>query len=593
MWGLDHDGNYKKKNATLSSYLWYQMMSLLAEQDATISVEDIILNELKQLYEKSRKEKRHFILSSRSEKEKGKRLLYLFQKDLLPGINGLILESKNNRDSLTSSSSSSSSSGFSIKGRSKIMKVIAWSFLTISNSLMLFYIFLFALSQDTANQKAWGQSFALWLVLEIIIIGTLTVLIMHVWIPSFSMKDIISIQKRLTETVTSYQKKMEEEKLTKEANTAKRYSLVQKKVKKNLGSKPLHEKEEEEEEEGVEDSDGDITLSDDSDDDEEEEDDEIGASQRSSFVVSKGRKKKDEPFNAAKYLFLSNSVASLFPEHTIAKIVLNFSSPWPKQSYQYLNNISASYEQSSSGVSRSSSIILLFFLSSLLSMPLPIQDILMNITSTTVIGYTFLLHYQLYRISPGMIVVPVLGLVALLFVGRVIQLRSRKTQNLAEEEKMKSAGLVVMEGKEGSSGNTLRHANKLDGVSNTFVQPSVPNNRKSVVSTSASHKTRRASVKEGIQAAHLMKDVLQEVKLNEGNEKEADNAEEKDSLDDLSNDSVFSQPSPDSDKLDFTYENDQDDLRSVDKSKKNEGDDDDFENLSDFSEDEDEDEESR
>jgi hypothetical protein len=128
------------------------------------NIGDIILSELESLEKQLAKEKALYFAPSRqslllrgmtplTEREKSKRLLYLFQKDLLPGINGLILESKEKRDEEI------------IKGKSKTMKAISLLYLIMTNVGMLFYILLFALSQDSYRQKAWGQSFALWVII--------------------------------------------------------------------------------------------------------------------------------------------------------------------------------------------------------------------------------------------------------------------------------------------------------------------------------------------------------------------------------------------------------------------------------------------
>lgn len=47
-----------------------------------------------------KEEKERFEKERMSEKDKGKRLLYLFQEALMPGINGMILESKDKRDNV-------------------------------------------------------------------------------------------------------------------------------------------------------------------------------------------------------------------------------------------------------------------------------------------------------------------------------------------------------------------------------------------------------------------------------------------------------------------------------------------------------------
>jgi hypothetical protein len=68
MWALDHQGNFKKKNASFLSWFWYRMMWIFAEQDASTSIDKVIQDELKEhvylrfLFEmKKTKEKDFFI----------------------------------------------------------------------------------------------------------------------------------------------------------------------------------------------------------------------------------------------------------------------------------------------------------------------------------------------------------------------------------------------------------------------------------------------------------------------------------------------------------------------------------------------------
>jgi low affinity Fe/Cu permease len=485
MWGLDHSsGAYKKTNSNFLTWLWYNMMYLFGEQMNNISVAEIVLNELKHLHHQMKREKQLFFMTLRTDPMKNKRLLYLFQKDLLPGIHGMILEAKASRDEVI------------LKGSSKQAKLLGWIYLGVTNIGMLFYILLFALTQTTDRQQAWGQSFALWLVAEIFIVGTLIVLIMHVWIPAITMTDVLSIQKKLTETISNYQKNLEEEKVKQEKVKEKKYLLLTNDDSNNENSNRFEEKEQEKKFCRARDGIGGTQqrksvlgnllkrIS-----DEEEENDlmTINETEEKDESTVDGKWK---PFNATKYLFLSYRISKLYSDLTIAKIILNFSSPYPKQSYQYVANLSSSYEQSSSGVSRAFSILLLYFLTSLLAMPVSMQDMFVQATTTVMSGYFILVHYQLFQLSPMLVIVPVAVIGILLSVRQIMKKHGKE-----EQERLKKLKLAMIE-KENEK-NGINKASKVlpeeKACHSLSSSSSLPLRGK--------HVTRRASVAQGIQTA--------------------------------------------------------------------------------------------
>lgn len=75
------------------------------------------------------------LLSSlKSDKLKGKKILQLFQQDLLPGTHGRIVEKSTNK---------TKDEAYPI---SKWIKTFAWSFLVILNAGLIFYVFLFGVN---------------------------------------------------------------------------------------------------------------------------------------------------------------------------------------------------------------------------------------------------------------------------------------------------------------------------------------------------------------------------------------------------------------------------------------------------------------
>lgn len=73
--------------------------------------------------------------------EKTKRLLFLFQCDLLPGLSRQILCSKGGRDSTASN-----------RPVTPWLKAIGYLIVLLADAAMLFYVFLFALQQSKVRQ---------------------------------------------------------------------------------------------------------------------------------------------------------------------------------------------------------------------------------------------------------------------------------------------------------------------------------------------------------------------------------------------------------------------------------------------------------
>jgi len=98
---------------------------------------------------------------------KSKKLLYLFVKDLLPGASGSVLENKRKRDD---------EKVHSVK---KYQKYLAYTYILLLDAGMIFYIFLFAISQTDANQAAWLQSFLLWLAADFFLVDPVSLLFIN------------------------------------------------------------------------------------------------------------------------------------------------------------------------------------------------------------------------------------------------------------------------------------------------------------------------------------------------------------------------------------------------------------------------------
>ncbi len=124
----------------------------------------------------------------------------MFQKDLLPGINGQILENKEARDDSV------------LHGVSRSAKILGWTFIGLLDTFMLFYILLFAFTQSTSHQSAWARSFGVWLLTDVLFVSTIMVWLMHILIPSMVMKEVGTIKKKLLSSVATYYQTLHERK---------------------------------------------------------------------------------------------------------------------------------------------------------------------------------------------------------------------------------------------------------------------------------------------------------------------------------------------------------------------------------------------
>eukprot|EP01042_Synura_sphagnicola_P005379 gene5380-6862_t len=146
-------------------------------------------------------------------------------------------------------------------------------------------------------------------------------------------------------------------------------------------------------------------------------------------------------FNAAKFLFLSYRVAQKVQQQsTVARIVLNYSTPWPKQTYRHRANVQTGYRRKFAALSQSVSLIVLYFLSNLIVVPVSVRDLALQLATTVAAGYTVLVHLQLYAVYPVLVVVPTLCLGAIVhFVvqaqaGQAQVERSRLLQKIVDAE---------------------------------------------------------------------------------------------------------------------------------------------------------------
>jgi hypothetical protein len=332
--------NEKGEFADTSS-VWKQR--LLGVKSVSL-VADVVLDELEDVHVLLAHEIKRLRIQLSSDRYCNKRLLFMFQRDLMPGISGQILESKDSRDT--------QSVPTPIRMR---WKYVGWSYLILQNIGMLFYVMLFALYQTQQRQNAWVRSFGIWLGMEVVVISTVTVLLMNLLLPAMLMKDVQSVREKLTQSIVQYHQRLHRQ------DRKKEYA-----------------------------HDADASDSEEDEGKNEEQD-------------------KEKAFNAAEYLFVSYRMAKEFSKLTIAKIILQYQSPWPRRSYHYAtNNTKRDYDGRLNALYRSMGLLLIFVLTNLLNVPVNVQDMIIKSLTTVVFGYLMYVQTQLYAISPALVFIPYL-----------------------------------------------------------------------------------------------------------------------------------------------------------------------------------------
>jgi hypothetical protein len=229
-------------------------------------------------------------------------------------------------------------------------KLLGWLFVILMNLGMLFYVYLFAMRQTESRQLAWVQSFVMWLMFDLFIAGTGVVLVTHLLIPLYVMSDIRTIKKKVLADITTFQDRLKQQQAPSQSQ-----------------------------------------------------------------VLQSIATDDNEEFNSAKYLFTSWRVAWLCREIPESQLILQFSTPWPKQSLKReKKKVTRSYERRYSFIGQAVSRVLIFFLTSLIHLPLMLQDLLIHFVSNSGLGYVMLLILRLARIH---LVLPVL---AILMLGVVV-----------------------------------------------------------------------------------------------------------------------------------------------------------------------------
>ena len=328
VWGLTFDTH---DDFILSRDSWLVKINGLCNLH-TRTREEVVLLELGRTRQIVARESILFEDPSESLEDKNRRLLYLFVKDLMDGVNGAILDAKDRRDSER-------------KRRIRpVYKVTGWLFLLITAVGMLFYIYLFL----EHRQNAWFRSFLVWLVFEIVLCASAIVFVKHVLLPLIAEGNVRRVKKKVVNDIIKF-------------NSS---------VKSGRVNKPA-----------------------------------------SSTTAT---------FNAAEYLFPSYYLAAMYSYLPESGAVLHYVTPWPKKAFSGSSgdttSVKDNYDMRFVFLAQAISRVTLFLLMGLVSIPDPMQDILIDLVSTMGLGYLVILHVQLFRIHSVLVILPVMLLSGILYL---------------------------------------------------------------------------------------------------------------------------------------------------------------------------------
>jgi hypothetical protein len=323
-----------------------------------------------------------------SDELKRKRLNFLFVKDLLDGVNGMILDHKDRLDN-------------EMVGQVPLWhKVVASVFLCVSNVGMLYYVYLFAMNQSSSRQQGWFNSFQVWLFFEIFIISTGLVLVEHVLIPLWSLREVQRVKERIVSDILIFQKKL---KHRREQERSQRKSVM-------LGGASSC----------VSVSQKFSSIPEDQDEDEEQGGVRGATGGRAEGGVGQAMVRYDpRSFNAAEFLYASHRMAQLFPQYPESELILQYKTLWPKKSFKHgEKSVKKKYDKRFEFITKTFARVGIFAVTSVIQLPPALQDMGIQMILITAVGYVVRLHLRLFEINPVLVLFPSLlfGLVVYLFV---------------------------------------------------------------------------------------------------------------------------------------------------------------------------------
>jgi hypothetical protein len=259
-------------------------------------------------------------------------VLQLFQRDLLTGLEALLVEAEMAKDAET------------LSALPWPVHVAGWSTLLLMLSGMLFYVFLFGVIQNIHQQRAWTQSFGLWLLMEILLISTVLVLVSDVWLPMMLVDGVARCNNKLLEVIGQ-----------------------------------------------------------------------MSAMKDDDFMLVSPTMR----FNAVEFFFASHRVASRFPSLLTSQAVLQFRTPWPRQSYGALRRMQNTRWWSwVTNVPELMISLAMMLLSLFSAAPQQVQSLTIEVLLSGGMGFVVGVHVLLYRVYPVLVVLPAVTGASIFFLLR-------------------------------------------------------------------------------------------------------------------------------------------------------------------------------
>ena len=149
------------------------------------------------------------------------------------------------------------------------------------------------------------------------------------------------------------------------------------------------------------------------------------------------------------YFYVSSRVARQFSTLRESKIIKNFNTPWPKKSYQYTVNVSASYSSKLRIITSSISMVMIFLLTSIVSIPPPLQDLSMELMVATGFGSGVGGFTSIYAASP------VVAMGSLLVLCIVLHFYAKWTAAASDEDLIELRGKGRGKGSGSGTGSSI------------------------------------------------------------------------------------------------------------------------------------------
>ena len=134
----------------------------------------------------------------------------------------------------------------------------------------------------------------------------------------------------------------------------------------------------------------------------------------SSSLSSQQLPESTSSFNVADYMFTSNRIAKLYPDLAHSPVILRFRTIWPPASLLAKADVSKGYSRKYAIVMQSLQRVLIFVITGFVQIPTSMQDVFVELMSTSGLGYIVILHLQLFDMHPILAFVPACA-IALLF----------------------------------------------------------------------------------------------------------------------------------------------------------------------------------